>query len=135
MGGHSNCAILKKQMTDTGPSSTSSTWVKNLSDTLLTEAQECLLAHGPNFMIIPRSPLKGEYIVVIEHACSKLNQGEAEELRVEAKNILKKTQMPKFKISPKEEFQAIKELKKDDNRMILTADKGWLWWCLTKKIT
>ena len=97
--------------------------VKNLSDTPLTEAEECLLAHGPNFMIIPRCPPKGEYIVAIEHACSKLNQGEAEELRVEVKNILKKTQMPKSNIT-KDEFQAIKELKKDDNRMILTADKG-----------
>ena len=64
-----------------------------------------------------------EYIVTIQHGCSKLNQGDAEELRVEVKNVLKKTQLPNSNIS-KEEFQTIKELKKDDNRIILTTDKG-----------
>ena len=132
---HSNYAISKASRTDetnetnietdtdTGTKSSSSTWVKNLSDKPLREAQECLLAHGPNFIVIPRCPFTGKYIVAIDHACSKLNQGDAEELRVEVKNILKKTQMPKSNIT-KEELQAIKELNKDDNRVILTADKG-----------
>ena len=132
MGGCLNCAILKQQTTDTGPSLISSTWVKNLSDTLLTEAQEGMLAHGQCFMIIPRCPPKGEYIVAIEHACLKLNHGEAEELRVKVKKILQKTQMPKSNIT-KEEFQAIKELKKNDNRMILTADKGVAMMVLNKE--
>ena len=39
--------------TDTDDRSTSSTWVKNLSDKPLTEAQEQLLAHRPNFNITP----------------------------------------------------------------------------------
>ena len=72
--------------------------------------------------MIPSCPPKGEYIVATEQAYSKLNQGEAEELRVEVKNIFNERQMPRSNIS-KEEFQAIKELKKDDNRIILTADK------------
>ena len=49
--------------------------------------------------------------------------GEAEELRVEIKHILKKTQPTRSNVT-KDEFQAIKELKHDDNRIILTADKG-----------
>ena len=61
--------------------------------------------------------------MAIKQACSRLNQGEEEELRVEVKNALKKTHLPKPNIT-QEEIQAIKELKKDDNRMILTADKG-----------
>ena len=122
MVGCSNCAISKQLTTDTCSSLTSSNWVKNLYNTPLTEAQEQLLALGPDFMFIPRCPPKGEYIVAIEHACSKLNQSEAE-LRVEVTNILKKTQMPKSNIT-KKEFQAITELKEDDNRMILTTDKG-----------
>ena len=74
---------------------------------------------------------KGEYIVAIEHACSKLNQGEAEELKVEVKNILKKTQAPKSNIT-KEEVKSIKELKRDDHRMILTTDKGVVMMVLNK---
>ena len=101
----------------------SSKWVKNLSDTPLTEAQTRLLAHGPNFAITPRNPPKEEYVASIEYACQKLKEGEAEELRVEIKNILKKTQPTRSNIT-KDEFQAIRELKHDDNRIILTMDKG-----------
>ena len=44
-------------------------------------------------------------------------------MRVEIKNILKKAQTPRSNIS-KEEFKAIRELKEDDSRIILAADKG-----------
>ena len=70
----------------------------------------------------PQVTTQWEYIMAIDQACSKLNQGEAEELRVEVKNALKKAHLPKPNIT-KEEILAIKELKRDDNRMILTADK------------
>ena len=100
-----------------------SKWVKNLSDKPLTQAQRRLLAHGPNYAIIPRNPPKEEYIAAIEQACHKLKEGEADELRVEVKNLLKKAKTPRSNIS-REEFQAINELKRDDSRIILTADKG-----------
>ena len=111
------------QTSDSNTNSSHSKWVINLSDTPLTEAQTSLLAHGPNFAIIPRHPPKEEYVASIEYACQKLNEGKAEELRVEIKNILKKSQPNKSNIT-KEELRAIKELKQDDQRIILTADKG-----------
>ena len=98
------------QTSDTNTNSSHSKWVINLSDTPLTEAQTSLLAHGPNFAIIPRHPPKEEYVASIEYACQKLNEGKAEELRVEIKNILKKSQPNKSNIT-KEELRAIKELK------------------------
>ena len=61
--------------------------------------------------------------MAIEHTCSKLNQGEAEEIRVEVKNVLKKVKSPKTNIN-REELKAMKELRHDDTRMILNADKG-----------
>ena len=70
--------------------------------------------------------------MAVEHACSKLNQGDVEELRVEVKDLLKKTKLPNSNIT-KEEFQAIKELKKDDNRMILSTDKGMALVVLNKE--
>ena len=69
-------------------------WVINISSKPLTEAQEKLLAHGPNYAMVPRSPPITEYIAAIEQACSKLQQGEAEELRGEVKSIIKKSCNP-----------------------------------------
>ena len=101
--------------------------VKNLSSTPLTKEQERLLAHWPKFAIRPRQPPVIEYIVVVEQACSKLGQGEADELRVEVKKALKKTQnTPRVPLNiTREENKALKELKRDKSRIILTADKGW----------
>ena len=103
-----------------------SKWVKNLSDTPLTEEQERLLAWGPKFVIRPKKPPVGEYVVAVEQACSRLSQGEADELRVEVKKTLKKTQNKPRTTSniTREEFKALKELKEDKSRIILTTDKG-----------
>ena len=49
--------------------------------------------------------------------------GEPEELRAEVKAVLKKSQHPKANIT-REEQKATNELKKDTNRVILTADEG-----------
>ena len=53
----------------------------------------------------------------------KLTPGEADELRVEVKAILKKTPPPRHNLT-KEVQKAIGELKRDKTRVILTADKG-----------
>ena len=65
-GGHSNKEdhVDGAQTSDTN--SSYSKWVINLSDTPLTKAQTRLLAHGPNFAIIPRHPPKEEYVASIE---------------------------------------------------------------------
>ena len=54
------------------------------------------------------------------------SQGEADELRVEMKKTLKKAQNQVRTNSniTNEEYRALKELKEDKSRMILTADKG-----------
>ena len=100
-----------------------SRWVINMSKKPLMEAQENLLAHGPNFAITPRNPPIGEYIAAVEQTCQNMAQGEAEELRAEVKAVLKKIQHPKANIT-REEQKVMNELKKDTNRVILTADKG-----------
>ena len=64
-----------------------------------------MLAHGPNYAIVPKEPPIVQYVAAVEHACTKLEEGEAEEFRVQVK-------------------VAIAELKKDPSRMVLTADKG-----------
>ena len=65
-------------------------------------------------------------ITTIENICNQLQQGKAEELRGEIKTVLKKIQLPRPNTS-KEERKAIEELRRDKNRIILTADKGVLY--------
>ena len=90
-------------------------WVRNLSSTPLTDDQERLLAWGPKFSIRPRQPPVSEYVAAVEQACSRLNKGGADEIRVEVKKALMRAQYtsrPLPNIS-KKEYQALKELKED----------------------
>ena len=57
----------------------------------LTESQEKLLAHGPNYAVTPRSPPIGEYITAVEKTCQNLTQGEADEMRAEIKAAIKRS--------------------------------------------
>ena len=98
-------------------------WVRNFSKTPLTEAENSLLNHGPNFVIVPREPPTCEYIAAMEKACLQFTQGKAEELRGEVKSLLRKNHKVKQNIS-REEHQALREMKRDKNRMVLTVDKG-----------
>ena len=76
-------------------------------------------------MITPREALLKEYIVAVEQACTKHEQGKQKEFRVEVKRLIKQdpNNRRQAKVS-KEEFKALRELKMDNNRLILTADKG-----------
>ena len=103
--------------------SNNSNWVRNYSKTPLTEAQQRLLSHGPNFVITPRDTPTLEYIVATEKVCNQLTQGKAEELRGEVKSLLRKDHKAKPNI-PKDEHQALREIKRDNTRQVLTADKG-----------
>ena len=140
IGGHSNkgycternaintCIDKLKLTSDSnsnGNLSNTKKWVINLSNTPLTENQEKLLARGPKFVIKPKWPPVEEYITAIEKMGPKLDKGEANELRVEVKKALKKSQNKtrSFNIT-KEENQALQELRKDKERVILTTDKG-----------
>ena len=67
--------------TSTSTNTIDGNWVRNLSKKPLTEAQEHLLAHGPNFVLVPREPPTCEYTAAMEKACQHLMQVKAEELR------------------------------------------------------
>ena len=71
-----------------------------------------------------------DYITAIETACQKLSNQDAEELRVDINGLL--THAPKPNLT-KEEIKALGELKRDNDRTILTADKGVAMVVLDKK--
>ena len=95
----------------------------NISDKPLTTDEERLLTHGPNYAIVQKDPPIMQYVAAIEHACTKLEEGKAEEFRVQVKVAIQKIQKPKPNITRGERI-AIAELKKNPSRMVLTADKG-----------
>ena len=55
----------------------------------LTEAQECMLAHGPNFAWMPRCPPNEEYIMTVEPCMFQTKSRRADELKVEVRICLK----------------------------------------------
>ena len=105
----------------TRTTNTTSKWVINISDKPLTEEEEKLLAHGPTFVILPKNPPIIQYVAAIEQACTKLEEGKAEEFRVQVKAAIQKIHKPKSNIT-REERIALTNLKKDPSRMVLTAD-------------
>ena len=89
----------------------------------MTPAQRSVLAKGPNFAVTPRQPPNLEYITAIEAACTKLSQQDAEELRADVNRVLRSSHPPKPNLTKAQNI-AIRELKRDRDHKVLTADKG-----------
>ena len=98
-------------------------WVINLSKTSLTEAQKAVLAKGPNYAITPSHIPNVDYITAIESMCPKLREDDAMELRSDINSILRKAKVAKANLTKQEKI-GLSQLKKDKDRVILTADKG-----------
>ena len=94
----------------------------NLSSKPLTPAQRSVLAKGPNFAVSPKQPPNLEYITAIEAACTTLSQQDADELRADIKSP-KVLPPPKPSLT-KAQNLALRELKRDRDHIVLTADKG-----------
>ena len=89
----------------------------------MTPAQRSALAKRPNFAVTPRQPPNLEYITAIEAACTKLSQQDAVELRADINRVLRSSHSPKPNLI-KAQNLALRELKRDRDRIVLTADKG-----------
>ena len=74
-------------------------------------------------MVTPRQPPNLEYITAIEAACTKLSQQDAEELRADINRVLRSSHPPKPNLTKAQNI-ALRELKRDRDRIVLTADKG-----------
>ena len=101
-------------------------WVINLSQTPLTTNQLLLLQKGPNFGITPKYPPIDAYITATELAANKLNNQKADEFRSHINRLLKEQQHQHHNncnLNPAQ-CRALTQLKQDNNRVILTEDKG-----------
>ena len=100
-----------------------SKWVINVSKTPLTKAQQSELAKGSNFAIVPNKIPNLDCITTIESVCHKLKEQDAGEHRADINFLLRRAQMPKSNLT-KEQSEGLSQLKKDKDRLVLTADKG-----------
>ena len=85
--------------------------------------QRSVLAKDPNFVVTLGHPPNLEYIMAIESMCTKLGQQDADELRAASNRVLRSSHSPKCNLTTAQS-QATKELKRDRDHIVLTADKG-----------
>ena len=97
--------------------------VVNLSSKQLTTPQLQVLSRGLNFA--PKFIPKAHIVATVEAAITQSNvtEGEAAKARVGVINALSHAKLPPTNIHP-QEARAVKELAKDDDIVILPADKG-----------
>ena len=98
-------------------------WVINLSKENLTQTQVSVLAKGPNFSVAPNNIPNMDYVTAVESVCGKLKEEDAMALRTDINALLRKVKIPKPNLT-KEERIGLAQLKKDKDRIVLTADKG-----------
>ncbi|XP_019643892.1 PREDICTED: uncharacterized protein LOC109484960 [Branchiostoma belcheri] len=98
-------------------------WVVNISKKSLTDHQTGVLQKGLNFAVTPDKVPVEDFVVATESACLHLSPSSAEQLRSEVAGILRTAKPPKPNIT-KQEREALKELKKEKDLLILPADKG-----------
>ena len=84
--------------------------------------QKSVLAKGPNFSLAPINIPNVEYITAVKSMCTKLKEEDAMELRADVNALLRRAKAPKPNIT-REERKGLVQLKKDKDKVVLTADK------------
>ncbi|KAK9707917.1 Bromodomain extra-terminal - transcription regulation [Popillia japonica] len=97
--------------------------VHNLSDMTLSKAAMDVLAKGFNFAISPAHIPVESVICGVESSIQGMNENTAEEIRQDVVAVLRKAKPPKRNIS-RDEYLALKDLRSNNNIIILPADKG-----------
>ena len=123
MQGHTFINNNQAQGSSSSNVSQGNKWVVNLSKLPLTPAQESLLSKEANFSLATNNPPNLEFISAIASVHKRLLEQDAQELRAEINYLLKRAKTPRSNIT-KEEKAALKELREDQDRMVLTVDKG-----------
>ena len=81
------------------------------------------ISPGPLCAVSPPDVCAEEFVLATELACKNLPQADGIQLRAKVASVLTSSKPPKQNVT-KEERQAIKDLQKADDIIILPADKG-----------
>ena len=99
-------------------------WVTNCSQRILSDPELSVLKKGLNFAMTPKKLPVVDLITATESACRNLNSSDANELRAKVVNAIGKHGNINDQSITKKVRKAIEDLRKDENVMILPADKG-----------
>ena len=98
-------------------------WVINISQKVLSNEEKSILSKGLNYAVSPQKVPVTDYIVQTEKACRLLPPEDRDSLRSEVVHICR-SHKPSTPNITRAEREALANLKKDDNIIILPADKG-----------
>ena len=105
-------------------------WVINLSSKPLSDGEQSILQKGPKFAVSSSKVPITEYITVTKRICDELGENttgkDCTEIYQKTKEVLqhfKEKKGPTRNIT-RQEKEAIKTLREDSSRVVLTADKG-----------
>ena len=105
-------------------------WVINLSSKPLSDGEQSILQKGPKFAVSSSKVPITEYIAVTKRICDELGENttgkDCTEIYQKTKEVLqhfKEKKGPTRNIT-RQEKEAIKTLREDSSRIVLTADKG-----------
>ena len=98
-------------------------WVLNLSSKELSALERSGLEKGLKFAVAPSKIPTAEIVAAVEEGISRLNVDQKHLIRAEVSSILRHAKPPPKNIS-NDVFKALLALKKDPDRLVLSADKG-----------
>ena len=115
--------LLSKRSPVNSGSSLKDKWVMYLSSKELSALERSGLEKGLKFAIAPRKIPTAEIVAAVEESISQLNDDRRHLVRAEVSSILRRAKPPPKNIQ-KDVFNALIALKKDPDRLVLSADKG-----------
>ena len=99
-------------------------WVVNLSKKPPQPAEHSLLKNGSKFVPTPfKIPYK-DIVAEVEAAINCLSEESKDQVRTSTAAMLQKACLPNHKNISKEETKALHDLKRENSRVIMKADKG-----------
>ena len=106
---------------DTGQSETR--WVKNLSQVNLSVPQLSVLRKGLNFAVAPAKVPVADIVASVESGIQSLNEQDKSDICGKVISIIKASRPPKANIT-RQEREALKSLRENEDILVLPADKG-----------
>ncbi|XP_068707789.1 uncharacterized protein [Montipora foliosa] len=99
-------------------------WVVNLSTKPLLPEERSLLEKGPKFAPTPTIIPHKDIVAEIEAAIRHLPDDSKDAVRTSSAAVLHRARLPAHNNVSKEERKALNNLKKDQSRVVIKADKG-----------
>ncbi len=115
--------LIGKKPSDKSDTGLKQRWIKNLSSKELSELERKGLQHGLKFAVVPNRIPTAEIIASVEEGIFQLDDDDKRLVRAEVSSILRRAKLPP-KNMDSNVFKALLALRKDPERIVLSADKG-----------